>query len=70
MAIGEILAIGIPAAAMLAGASIGLWWVPGIKLRSASQHLAAGIIFAAVATELVPSMVQRTNPLAIAGSAG
>jgi len=61
MPFDAILAISIPAAAMLLGASIGLWRVPGPRLRSASQHLAAGVIFAAVATELIPPIVNQTN---------
>ncbi len=33
------------------------WMVPGPKVRSALQHFAAGIIFASVATEVVPELL-------------
>ncbi len=59
------IAIGVPAAAMLIGAASGLAWRPGPKVRSAVQHLAAGIIFAAVATELVPTLVAGTSWVAM-----
>jgi ZIP family zinc transporter len=64
--LGQVaIAIGVPAAALLAGAAAGLWRRPGPRLRSACQHLAAGIIFAAVATELVPPMVRGPSWIAV-----
>ena len=52
-----MVVIATPAVAMLVGSAAGLWKKPGPRLRSCFQHLAAGIIFAAVATELVPALV-------------
>jgi ZIP family zinc transporter len=61
------LAIGIPAAAMVFGVVGGAWMRPGPRMRSGCQHLAAGIIFAAVATELVPVMVKDPTWVALLG---
>lgn len=52
----------IPAAATLAGGALALLWAPGARLRSGIQHLAAGIVFAAVATELLPEMAEAHSP--------
>lgn len=60
------LVIVTPAAAMLIGSAAGLWRSPGPRLRSGFQHFAAGIIFAAVATELVPSLVAGPSWVAMA----
>jgi len=54
------IAIGVPSAALLAGVAGGAWLGPGPRVRSACQHLAGGIIFVAVATELVPVMVEAS----------
>ena len=60
-----VIAIGLPAIAMMAGVLGGMWFGPGPRMRSACQHLAAGIIFAAVATELVPVMVNASVWVAV-----
>ena len=62
-----VLTIGIPAAALVIGVVGGYWLRPGPRMRSACQHLAAGIIFAAVATELVPEMVKDPTWFALLG---
>lgn len=41
------------------------WFTPEVKLRSALQHLAAGIIFASVATEMVPELLESQHVLPI-----
>jgi ZIP family zinc transporter len=57
--IGDILLVtAIPVLAMVVGSMVTLWRSPGIRVRSAMQHLASGIVFAAVATELVPDMIR------------
>lgn len=47
----------IPVLAVLIGAIIAVWRRPGPKLTSAIQHLAAGVVFAAAATEILPDVV-------------
>jgi len=38
------------------GGIIAFFWIPGIQARSAVQHFAAGIVIAAVASELIPEV--------------
>lgn len=54
----------IPAIAVLAGGSIASIRPPGPAIRSGFQHLAAGVVFAALATELLPDVMHRRLPLA------
>jgi len=56
----------LPAAAMLAGGGIALRWNPGGAARSAIQHFTAGVVIAAVAAELVPSLHLGQSTLAMA----
>ena len=44
------------------GSVIALFWSPGTKIRSAVQHLAAGAILAAVASNVIPE-VERLGTL-------
>lgn len=62
----------IPVFAVLIGAIIAVWKRPGPKLTSAIQHLAAGVVFAAAATEILPDVMHGKAPLAtmLGGSAG
>ena len=46
----------IPVGAMMLGVAITFVRVPGAAVRSAIQHFTAGIVFAAVATELLPEL--------------
>ncbi len=46
----------IPVAAVLIGAVFAVWRQPGPKLVSAVQHLAAGVVFAAAASEILPQV--------------
>lgn len=48
----------VPTAAMMAGAAVTLRYPPGRPLLSACQHLAAGVVTAAVAVELLPAMLE------------
>jgi ZIP family zinc transporter len=60
----------VPVVATLAGGVIATYRTPGPRLRSAIQHFAAGVVFAAVAVELLPDVVHRRAPLAaVAGFA-
>jgi ZIP family zinc transporter len=52
----------IPAAALAGGAALAIWKTPSARLGSAIQHLAAGVLFAALSTELLPDLVHRRLP--------
>lgn len=53
-----------PAVAVIMGGIIASIRPPGPATRSAVQHLAAGVVFAALATELLPDVMHRRLPLA------
>lgn len=57
----------IPAIAILLGGGIAVFHNPGPKARSIVQHFAAGVVFAAVAAELLPAMTrdQHLPPLIV-----
>lgn len=54
----------IPVAAVLFGAIIAVIRRPGDALVSAMQHLAAGVVFAAAATEILPQVLHQASPAA------
>lgn len=54
----------IPFAAGVAGAIVVAFRPPGEGLRSGVQHFAAGVVFAAVAGELLPD-IRHQSPLAV-----
>lgn len=54
----------IPFQLAVVGAATTARWRPGPRLRSAVQHIAAGVVFAAVASEVVPDIAQRHSPTA------
>ena len=59
----DILAFSlIPAGGLAAGGLIALWRRPGPRLKAAIQHFTAGVLFAALATELLPDLVHRELP--------
>lgn len=53
-----------PGVAMALGASIAAVRAPGARLTSYFQHFAAGVVFAAVATEVLPDVVHQRAPVA------
>ena len=55
----------IPVAATLVGGAVALWRAPGERTRSIIQHFAAGVVFAAVAGELLPEMTKEHRPLGV-----
>lgn len=55
----------IPVLAMVGGSAIATFRVPGAKLTSAFQHFAAGVVFAAVAVELMPRLDAIGFPVAM-----
>ena len=62
----------IPMIAIMIGALIAGWRTPGEKLVAAMQHLAAGVVFAAAATEILPMVMHGGSPTAtlIGGTLG
>ena len=56
-----------PAAAVVVGGIVASIRPPGPATRSAVQHFAAGVVFAALATELLPDVMHRRLPLVTIG---
>ncbi len=54
----RLLSIGPSVIAILA-AGVAIKMTPSARFRSTAQHLAAGVVFAAVALELLPDLMQR-----------
>jgi ZIP family zinc transporter len=46
----------VPFAAMVIGAFANVWFNPGPSFKSAVQHFAAGVVFAAAASEILPGL--------------
>ena len=56
----------IPMIATVLGGIIAAHRSPGPRLRSTVQHVAAGVVFAACAGELLPDIVRRQQPWEVA----
>ena len=54
----------LPAAAVVTGGIASLTRRPGQGMRSSIQHFAAGLLFAAIATELLPEVLHERSPVA------
>lgn len=54
----------IPMVATLAGALVAMLRPLGERAMSALQHLAAGVVFAAAATEILPQVMHHASPAA------
>jgi ZIP family zinc transporter len=52
-------------AAGLLGGLVALFWTPAIQARSAIQHFAAGLVIAAVASDVVPEVERIGTPAGI-----
>ena len=48
---------------MLLGGAAAVFRPPGVRLQSVIQHFAAGVVFAAVAGELLPELMHEAAPL-------
>lgn len=59
---GVMTFASFPAAAVLLGAATTFIRTPSPAVRSGVQHLAAGVIFCVLATELLPDLVHRRMP--------
>jgi ZIP family zinc transporter len=57
-----VLVSVLPVAAAIIGAAIAAFRRPGPVMRSHIQHLAAGVVFAVVAVEILPDVVHRQHP--------
>lgn len=55
----------IPVAAMMLGALFATWRKPGAAFTAGVQHLAAGIVFAAAAGEILPDLKHAQSPIAV-----
>jgi zinc transporter, ZIP family len=55
----------IPAVVMLFASVLSKWVSVGERFQSLLQHLAAGIIFASIATEIVPEIMNRDHLVAM-----
>ncbi len=55
----------IPAVCMLLGGIFASVYQPGERLTSATQHFAAGVVFAAVAKELLPKLGEESGVLVL-----
>ena len=55
----------IPVAATILGGVVASFRPPGLRLRSFVQHFAAGVVFAAVAGELLPEITAGHQPLGV-----
>lgn len=62
--VNVLLYVLFPVCAMIVGGMIASFRAPGPQLGSAIQHFAAGMVFAAVAIELLPDVVSKRAPLA------
>ena len=62
----------IPMVAAVLGAVIAVSYAPSPRAVSAFQHLAAGVVFAAAAGELLPELLEQPSsfPILIGGAAG
>jgi ZIP family zinc transporter len=56
----------IPAIALMVGGGLAHYFRPGPKVSSGVQHFAAGIVFAAVAAELLPEIRESASPVTVA----
>ncbi|KTD32814.1 integral membrane protein [Legionella nautarum] len=55
----------LPAFTMIIGGTVASFYQPSNKLTSATQHFAAGVVFAAVAKELLPKLGADNSPIAL-----
>jgi ZIP family zinc transporter len=60
-----LLYILLPMGTMIAGSIAAAFLTLGPRIRSGVQHLAAGVVFYAVAVELLPKMLEEKAPIPI-----
>src|SRR3989338_10424612 len=57
----------IPAVFMIIGGSIGSFYSLGATAKSVTQHFVSGIVFAAVAVDLLPKILATNSPVTVGG---
>lgn len=62
-----LLYVSFPVLATIVGGVVATFRPPGPRLSSAIQHFAAGVVFAAVASELLPEISAEHNNIAVIG---
>jgi ZIP family zinc transporter len=60
----------VAAGAGVLGGVLAFFWAPGVRARSAVQHFAAGVVIAAVASELIPEVERIGTPFGILAGFG
>ena len=60
-----LLYVSFPVLATIIGGIVATFRPPGRRLSSAIQHFAAGVVFAAVASELLPEISAEENNVAV-----
>ena len=55
----------IPVTAMIVGAALAIWRQRGPAFTAGVQHLAAGVVFAAAAGEILPDLKHAQSPIAV-----
>ena len=55
----------IPLGALVLGAGFAVWRKPGATFTAGVQHLAAGVVFAAAAGEILPDLKHAQSPVAV-----
>lgn len=64
--VGQLLLyILLPTGAIVGGGIAAAFWSPSKVTRSGIQHFAAGVVFAAVAVELLPGVMSKHAPLTV-----
>lgn len=59
----NIIWFAFPAFAVILGGAVSMVFLKGPGTRIAIQHFSAGVIFAALATELLPDVMHRNMPI-------
>ena len=61
-----VIFTALPVLATIAGGIVPAIRTPGVSVRSSLQHFAAGVVFAVVASELLPDLKHAHSPIAMA----
>jgi len=66
--LGEIVPyVLVATAAGITGGILAFFWAPRVYARSAIQHFAAGVVIAAIASDLIPEVQKTGTPAGILG---
>lgn len=60
-----LLFVAVPAITIVIGSVMATFFTPSSLIKSAVQHFAAGVVFYAVAVELLPDVINKNQPLSI-----